>query len=274
MNVLVLQPATGQSLIINLATGLASTNASSSLSATNGGADPNWLVSPGQAAQVVLDSSVAFNPAWLINGPTSNWIAVSATTLSANAGSATRNFTRTFTLLSGLDPTTLRLSGQVACDKSCSVYLNGQLLVSVTADPSGGSSYMLQDWPFFATPAQLVVGGLNTLIISLSTVNTTSDSAAQYSGVRLEGYVNAALVSSVRGDPQLVGLLGQSYQVHGMDGAVYNLISDASVQLNSRFSFLTGGECLRDEAGRPLFTCWTHPRLVPHRNGAAYQRRI
>ena len=64
---------------------------------------------------------------------------------------------------------------------------------------------------------------------------------------------------SVLGDPQFVGLRGQSYQVHGIDGAVYNLISDAQVSVNARFSFLSHGECRHDAAGRPLFTCWSHP---------------
>ena len=62
------------------------------------------------------------------------------------------------------------------------------------------------------------------------------------------------------GDPQFVGLLGQSYQVHGMDGGVYNLISDAMLQLNARFRFLTGGRCERDAVtGAPLYVCWSHP---------------
>ena len=66
--------------------------------------------------------------------------------------------------------------------------------------------------------------------------------------------------SSVVGDPQFVGLLGQSYQVHGMDGQVYNLISDAMLQLNARFSFLDHAACDRDlSTGLPLYTCWTHP---------------
>ena len=69
---------------------------------------------------------------------------------------------------------------------------------------------------------------------------------------------NNQLVTSVIGDPQFVGLLGQSYQVHGMDDTVYNLISDRSVQVNSRFVFLSHGHCLRDGEGRPLYTCWSH----------------
>ena len=66
--------------------------------------------------------------------------------------------------------------------------------------------------------------------------------------------------TSVLGDPMFVGLLGQRFQVHGVDGAVYNLISDRLVQVNSRFTFLSRGDCPVDPAtGLPLFTCWTHP---------------
>ena len=42
---------------------------------------------------------------------------------------------------------------------------------------------------------------------------------------------------SVLGDPQFVGLLGQSYQVHGIHGAVYSLISESSAQVNAPLLF-------------------------------------
>ena len=49
----------------------------------------------------------------------------------------------------------------------------------------------------------------------------------------------------MRGDPQFYGFLGQSYQVHGIDGEVYSIISDATVQVNGRFMFLgQQGECV------------------------------
>jgi hypothetical protein len=60
------------------------------------------------------------------------------------------------------------------------------------------------------------------------------------------------------GDPQFVGLRGQSYQVHGVDGAVYNIITEKETQVNSRFVFLSQGAC-------PVFNgvadtnCWSHP---------------
>jgi len=64
--------------------------------------------------------------------------------------------------------------------------------------------------------------------------------------------------SQVTGDPQFVGLRGQSYQVHGIDGAVYNIISEQNTQVNSRFVFLTEGQCPMIN-GKPDVNCWSHP---------------
>ena len=60
------------------------------------------------------------------------------------------------------------------------------------------------------------------------------------------------------GDPQFVGLRGQSFQVHGIDGAVYNLISGKKLQVNSRFVFLTKGQCPNLD-GKAQSDCWAHP---------------
>ena len=67
--------------------------------------------------------------------------------------------------------------------------------------------------------------------------------------------------ASVSGDPQFVGLRGQSFQVHGLDGAVYNLITDASLQLNARFAFLDGPRpCpVMPSTGKRSSACWSHP---------------
>ena len=65
-------------------------------------------------------------------------------------------------------------------------------------------------------------------------------------------------VSSIVGDPQFVGLRGQQYQVHGIDGAVYNLISERSTQVNARFAFLTQGSC-PVIGGVADSNCWSHP---------------
>jgi len=63
---------------------------------------------------------------------------------------------------------------------------------------------------------------------------------------------------TIVGDPQFVGLRGQSYQVHGIDGAVYNIISEKETQVNSRFVFLSEGSCPIFN-GVPDTNCWSHP---------------
>jgi len=61
-----------------------------------------------------------------------------------------------------------------------------------------------------------------------------------------------------RGDPQLNGFQGQNYQVHGISGSIYSLISDRLIAVNARFQFLKSGHC-------PIFNntkatnCFTHP---------------
>ena len=72
--------------------------------------------------------------------------------------------------------------------------------------------------------------------------------------------------TSVRGDPQFIGLLGQSFQVHGLDGAVYALISEQAAQVNARFEFLTGARrCPTaqiaewdDATPATAIQCWSH----------------
>lgn len=62
----------------------------------------------------------------------------------------------------------------------------------------------------------------------------------------------------VVGDPQFVGLRGQSYQVHGIDGEVYNLVTSEETQVNSKFVFLRSGSCPVLNGTRDV-NCWTHP---------------
>ena len=62
------------------------------------------------------------------------------------------------------------------------------------------------------------------------------------------------------GDPQFHGFLGQSYQVHGTSNTVFSLISDALVQVNAVFVFLTEGRCPSAALELPLHSaCWSHP---------------
>ena len=66
--------------------------------------------------------------------------------------------------------------------------------------------------------------------------------------------------SGAKGDPQFLGLRGQDYQVHGIDGGVYNVISDKYMQLNSKFVFLTGPRpCpVMPSTGKKSVACFAH----------------
>ena len=68
-----------------------------------------------------------------------------------------------------------------------------------------------------------------------------------------------AASSGVVGDPQFTGFRGQSYQVHGIDGAVYNLITSPELQVNARFTFLESGRCPVINGEDVRSNCWSHP---------------
>ena len=65
-------------------------------------------------------------------------------------------------------------------------------------------------------------------------------------------------VPAVKGDPQFVGLRGQSFQVHGIDGGIYALVSSARTAINSQFVFLSAGQC-PVLGGVVAVNCWSHP---------------
>jgi len=60
--------------------------------------------------------------------------------------------------------------------------------------------------------------------------------------------------SHMSGDPRLVGLQGQEFQIHGAPGEIFNLISQPNFQLNSRFVYLSTGSCQYNST-----ECWSHP---------------
>jgi len=58
---------------------------------------------------------------------------------------------------------------------------------------------------------------------------------------------------SVCTDPQFSGFLGQSYQIHGVSGNFYNILSTARFQYNALFTYLSEGRC------RKGTQCYSHP---------------
>ena len=98
----------------------------------------------------------------------------------------------------------------------------------------------------------------STVLAALPSSSTGGSSSSSSAALRGVVSSSSGTVSSVRGDPQFVGLLGQSFQVHGMDQQVYNLIHDnTGLLVNALFVFLTSGSCPSTAAIKTA--CWSHP---------------
>lgn len=142
-------------------------------------------------------------------------------------------------------------------------------LYSITL-PSVLSLTVLND-VLFCTPNI----GTSQVILSVATVlacNYTVAYPIAFSGVMSVNYLTGANVVNPReetinvffsnetirggivGDPVLTGFRSQVYQVHGIDGYVYSLISTPTTAVNSRFVFLEEGKCFENMTTH----CWSH----------------
>ena len=103
--------------------------------------------------------------------------------------------------------------------------------------------------PSAVTPSIVALIELPECVYAI-TVQTNLTCGAAFAGIS---------AVSVLGDPQFSGLLGQSFQVHGIDGQVYSIISDSTgVLVNARFVFLSEGRCTAALVASNTM-CWSHP---------------
>lgn len=136
---------------------------------------------------------------------------------------------------------------------SLTLSLNDGFPITEVYNPAGNNFTFLN---FNGNGSAAVVNTLAVSVIQNSSAPGATASCTSVYSFLITNPPNA----TVRGDPQFMGLRGQSYQIHGIDGAVYNIISDRDVQLNSRFSFLTGPRpCpTMPSTGRKSSACWSH----------------
>jgi hypothetical protein len=67
-------------------------------------------------------------------------------------------------------------------------------------------------------------------------------------------FVVTKTASPIVGDPQIYGLQGQDFQVHGIPDEIFNLVTYPNLQVNARFVYLSSAEC------HDNFTaCFAHP---------------
>ena len=150
----------------------------------------------------------------------------------------------------GVDSTALRfgnatlLSQQYSADFQHDAGVDGDYLRNQSNPNSAAGTYTF----VFDIPV------LSTLTFNLTYTNTGFPPLPIVEFVQITIFNPASVI----GDPQFVGLRGQQYQVHGIDGAVYNIISERELQVNSRFVFLTEGQCPVIK-GKKDSNCWSHP---------------
>jgi hypothetical protein len=157
-----------------------------------------------------------------------------------------------------------------------SVFITPTIFAQVVLAPESGANYTFQLpngnvtgpflWP--AEEAPVLVGPFltgcnvsNELTIITSQFSDVDFRDANCTYIYIINIRSASTCcTGVCGDPQFKGLRGQSFQIHGIDGAVYNLISAKDYSLNSEFVFLTGPRAcpIIPSTGRRSVACWTH----------------
>jgi hypothetical protein len=98
-----------------------------------------------------------------------------------------------------------------------------------------------------STPNQVIVNSFSMQLFDIITAPAPNVSSYSFQIVRI---ANPVIV----GDPQIVGMQGQDFQVHGMPDEIFNVVSYPTLQVNARFTYLESGSC------HDNFTaCFAHP---------------
>ena len=147
--------------------------------------------------------------------------------------------------------------------------------LNTLAIATGEVNEIWMDWqagkPAFGTgPSQLTIFILNDTAPT-AIIGAPEDQVGLISNiVTVDFFISAPAAATVLGDPFFTGFHGQrSFQVHGVPGAVFNVLTAPELQLNSLFKFIDHGEAMSaaemNKARRlsfarlPATQPWSHP---------------
>ena len=153
-----------------------------------------------------------------------------------------------------------------------------QMVGILQSESSGGVNVV---WPTWLVGAAVFGAGRSRL--SVFYLNTTApqhftgDPAAAVGLISnvatVDFFITAGAVGgggTVKGDPSFSGFHGQAaYQVHGIPGEVFNILTAATLQVNALFAFIDRGEALTSaqmakarhgvQGELPVTQPWSHP---------------
>ena len=182
---------------------------------------------------------------------------------------------QTYQLIFALEPTPLITNNTVTNNNiSNSSSSSSSNSISIRSSSSSSSSNSVLANVSSSITAQNNLFASSSLSSSIasasSSITSASSSLSMTSAAISSGTGDSAITTPVSstgvragilGDPQFSGLRGQKFQIHGIDGAVYNLISDQNVtQVNAQFNVLDGPRScpVMPSTSKPSRSCWTH----------------
>jgi len=98
-----------------------------------------------------------------------------------------------------------------------------------------------------STPTQTVINSFSMQLFDINTNPAPNVSSYSFQIIR-------SPPPFIVGDPQIVGMQGQDFQVHGMPDEIFNMVSFPTVQVNARFTYLESAECNDNYTA-----CFAHP---------------
>jgi hypothetical protein len=136
------------------------------------------------------------------------------------------------------------------------VYFNDQPINTRPLHNAISNSGKVEYSPNHQSDSITLVPGLNKFTIGVSCNGLGDPPCYYYYNVTCNRQPDQG--GSVVGDPQFSGLRGQNFQVHGVSGEIYNIVSEPQLQYNARFVFLSAGKCPNIDGVRAK-GCFSHP---------------
>ena len=153
--------------------------------------------------------------------------------------------------------TTLFTTTTLNLPKGLSISFTGADLFLTTTDTIDALALVPNASPPF--PPAPTSSSSSSSSVPVTTTAASSTAAASSSAALSVSSSSTSTGARAIGDPLFAGFQGQLYQVHGIDGAIYAVLSQSSLHINALFVFLSSGSCPVVSGVTATTNCWSHP---------------